>query len=100
MAILSPILFGDRLQCLVSPVSVAQSMAIRAQGNQILFTVVAQMAPRLDVMDLQVGSTPTALASPTIPPQDLLSQRPIGLGREAFSALLGNSSIHGVALAL
>src|SRR6516225_8332837 len=55
------------------------------------------MAPCLNVIDLQVGSTPTALASPTITPQDLLSQRPIRLGRKSFSALLGNSSIHGVA---
>ena len=72
-------------------------MAIRAESDQILFAVVAQMAPRLNVMDLQVGSTPTALALPTITPQDLLSQRPIVLERESFSALLGNSSIHGVA---
>jgi hypothetical protein len=49
-------------------------MAIRAESNQILFAVVTQMAPRLNVMDLQVGSTPATLASPTITPQDLLSQ--------------------------
>ena len=74
-------------------------MAIRAQGNQILFAVVAQMAPCLDVMGLQVGLTSAPLASPPIPPQDLLSQRPIGAGREAFSALLGKSTIHGTASA-
>jgi hypothetical protein len=79
------------------PFSVYQSVAIRAQSNQILFAVVSQMAPCLDVMDLQVGSTPTGLASPTITPQDLLSQRPIVLGSEAFSALLGKSTIHAVA---
>jgi hypothetical protein len=72
-------------------------MAIRAESDQILFAVVAQMAPRLNVMDLQVGSAPTALASPTITPQDLLSQRPVGIGRELFSALPGKSPIHGVA---
>ena len=69
------------------------------RSNQILFAVVTQMAPRLDVMDLQVGSTPTALASPTITPQDLLSQRPIGLGRKTFSASLRKSTIHGTASA-
>jgi len=90
-----PCSIDDRLQSVAF--SVYQSMAIHAQGNQILFAVVAQMASRLDVVDLQVRPTPTALASPSISPQDLLSQRPIGLGREAFSALLGNSSIHGVA---
>jgi len=72
-------------------------MAIRAQSDQILFAVVAQMATRLDVMYLQVRPTPTALASPPItPPQDLLSQRR-GLGRELVSALPGKSPIHGVA---
>jgi hypothetical protein len=74
-------------------------MTIRAQGNQILFPVVAQMASCLDVMDLQVRPTSTALASPAITPQDFLSQRPIGLGRKAFSALLGKSTIHGTASA-
>jgi hypothetical protein len=72
-------------------------MAIRAQSDQILFAVVAQMAPRFDVMYLQVTPTPTALASPPITPQDLLSQQPVGLGRELFSALPGKSPIHGVA---
>jgi hypothetical protein len=76
---------------------VYQSMAIRAQSDQILFSVVAQMAPRLDVMYLQVRPTSAPLASPSITPQDLMSQRPIRLGRKAFSASLGKSSIHGVA---
>jgi hypothetical protein len=49
-------------------------MAIRAQSDQILSSVVAQMAPCLDVMYLQVRPTSTALASPTITPQDLLAQ--------------------------
>ena len=74
-------------------------MAIRAESDQILFAVVAQMAPRLNVMDLQVGSTPTALASPPIAPQDLLSQRPIEVGRDSFSALFGKRTIHGIVLA-
>jgi hypothetical protein len=49
-------------------------MAIRAQGNQILFAVVAQMASCLNVVDLQVRPSSTALASPTITPQDLSLQ--------------------------
>jgi hypothetical protein len=48
-------------------------MAIRAQGNQILFAVVTQMASCLDVVDLQVRPSSTALASPAITAQDLLS---------------------------
>ena len=40
-------------------------MAIDAECDQIMFTVVTQVAPRLDVMYLQVRPTPTALASPT-----------------------------------
>jgi hypothetical protein len=38
-------------------------MAIRAQSNQILFAVVAQMAPRLNVMDLQVDSRSVGIAN-------------------------------------
>jgi len=38
-------------------------MAIRAQSNQILFAVGAQMAPRLNVMDLQVDSRSVAIAN-------------------------------------
>jgi len=72
-------------------------MAIRAQGNQILFAVVAQMASCLDVVDLQVRPSSAALASPTIAPQDLSSQRLIMSGRQAFSAALGKSTIHGTA---
>jgi hypothetical protein len=56
-------------------------MAIRAQGNQILFAVVAQMASCFDVVDLQVRPSSTPLASPTITPQDFSSQRLIVCGR-------------------
>ena len=68
-------------------------MAIRAQGNRILFAVVAQMAPCLDVMDLQVRLTSSTLASPPVAPQDLLSERPIGLVRKAFPAVPGRARL-------
>jgi hypothetical protein len=38
-------------------------MAIRAQSDQILFAVVARIAPRLDVMDLQVDSRSVGIAN-------------------------------------
>jgi hypothetical protein len=73
-------------------------MAIRAQSNQIRFAIIAKVASGVDVMDLQVRSTSAVLASPPVAPQDFLSQRPIGLGREALSAALGKSTIHGSTL--
>ena len=41
-------------------------MAQCAESNQILGSVIAQSAPRLDVMDLEILHTPTRLAPPAI----------------------------------
>ena len=56
----------------ISASSVNESMTIGAQGDEILFTVIAQVTPCLDVMDLQVSASSTALAPPSITPQDFL----------------------------
>jgi hypothetical protein len=37
-----------------------------AEGDQILGSVIAQSAPRLNVMDLKILHTPTRLAAPAI----------------------------------
>ena len=66
-------------------------MVVCTHSNQILFGVVAQMAPRLDVMDLQVGSVPQLWHRQPLLPQDLLLQRPIGLGRRRFELRLANN---------
>ena len=55
-----------------------KSMARCAQGDQIVLGVVSEMAPRVDVVDLEFAGTPATLATPTIPPQDLLAQVFVG----------------------
>jgi hypothetical protein len=42
------------------------SMARRAEGDQILSSVIAQSAPRPNVVDLKILHPPTPLASPAI----------------------------------
>ena len=71
------------------------SVAIGAQSNQILFGVIAKVAPCLDVMDLQVLTFSTGLAAPSVTPQDLLVQLVIRLGSKAFASSLREHSIHG-----
>jgi len=48
-------------------VLVLSTMAVDAQGDEVLRGVVSQHATKLTVMDLQVSSRPAQLASPSIP---------------------------------
>ncbi len=54
-----------------------------AEGDEVLFGIVAQSPPRLDVVDLEVGTTPAGLAAPAIPLQYLLAKSMVGLGVQA-----------------
>ena len=45
-------------------------MARCAEGDQILGSVIAQSAPRLNVMDLKIFHSPARLATPAISLQD------------------------------
>jgi hypothetical protein len=47
-------------------------MARCAEGDQILGSVIAQSAPRLNVVDLKIFHAPTPLASPSISLQDFM----------------------------
>ena len=49
-------------------------MARRAEGDQILGSVIAQSAPRLNVMDLKILHSPARLATPSISLQDLSAE--------------------------
>jgi hypothetical protein len=55
-------------------VLIDDNSTVPAQSNHILFAVVAEMAPRFDVMDLQLRRTSAVLASPPITLQDLPSE--------------------------
>jgi hypothetical protein len=54
-----------------------------AEGDEVLFGIVAESAPRADVMDLEVGRAAAGLAAPGVPLQHLLAQLTIGLRVEA-----------------
>ncbi len=55
----------------------------RAEGYEVWLGVVAEPAPRADVVDLEVGTTPAGLAAPAIALQHLLAKSTVGLGVEA-----------------
>ena len=49
-------------------------MARRAKGNQIVGRVIAQSAPRLNVMDLKILHPTASLATPAVSLQDFAAQ--------------------------
>ena len=49
-------------------------MARRAEGDQILGSVIAQSAPRLNVMDLKILHASAPLTTPTISLQDFATE--------------------------
>jgi len=54
-----------------------------AEGDEVLFGIVAQSAALIDVVDLEVGRTAAGLAAPAIALQHLLAKSTVGLGVEA-----------------
>jgi hypothetical protein len=49
-------------------------MAPRAEGDQILGSVIALSAPRLNVMDLKIFHPPARLTTPSISLQDFTAE--------------------------
>jgi hypothetical protein len=69
-------------------------MAYTAKGDEIFFHVASQKASRLNVMDLKIFGTSASLASPTITPEHLLAEAPIGIPVQAKSGLPGHGPSH------
>ena len=61
------------------PLSVSFLMARRAEGDQILGSVIAQSASRLNVMDLETLRSSAALATPAVSLQDFVAEVAIPL---------------------
>ncbi len=59
--------------------SVGVLVALDAKGYEILSRIIAQSAPRLNVMDLKIFHSPTPLASPAISLQDFPAELSIGV---------------------
>ena len=58
-------------------------MTAGAEGDEVLLGIISESASWVDVVDLEVGTTPAVLAAPAIPLQHLLAQLTIGLWVEA-----------------
>jgi hypothetical protein len=60
--------------------TVQSFMTVSTQGDEVQIVVVALLAPRLLVVDMQISPGTTNLASPVIAPQYLFSQLTVELG--------------------
>ena len=65
------------------------------KSYQILGRVMAEAAPRLNVMDLKVSDLAARLATPTVPLEDFMAELTIGLRLELQAWLFGSNSIQG-----
>jgi hypothetical protein len=75
------------------PVSVL--VAPDTKSYEILSRIVAQAAPRLDVMDLKAFNTPAILAAPAVSLQNFTAELAISLSLEAQAWLFGSNSSQG-----
>ena len=57
--------------------SVSVLVAPDTKSYEILRRIIAQAAPRLNVMDLQTLDAPAGLAAPAVPLQDLAAELPL-----------------------
>jgi hypothetical protein len=62
---------------------------------QILGPVIAEAAPRLEVMDLKAFDLPARLATPTVPLEDFMAELAISLRLELQARPFGSNSIQG-----
>jgi hypothetical protein len=69
-------------------------VATGAQGNQVRVVIVALLAAKLLVVDLQVLSGTTDLASPAVATQYLFSEVFVELGIKLQARSLGSNPIH------
>jgi len=63
-----------------APSRVNRLVAVGAQGNEIAIRIVAQLAPPLDVMNLESGGRATSPTAPAISLQYLSAQGVVSLG--------------------
>jgi len=66
-----------------------------AKSYQILGRVIAEAAPRLNVMDLKVSELAARLATPTVPLEDFMTELAASLGLELQAWPFGSNSSQG-----
>jgi hypothetical protein len=69
-------------------------MACSAQNNQVLFGILAAVAPKIFVVNFQVGSAATTLALPAISAQYLLSELFVRFGVKPHARALRSNPVH------
>src|ERR1700682_194809 len=69
-------------------------MASGAQGNQVLFGIIAALAAKFLMVNFKIRPGPTALASPAVPAQHLFPESFVQLGIESQAGLFRENSIH------
>ena len=67
-----------------------------AEGNQILGSVIAQSAARLNVMDLKTLCSPAPLATPAISLQDFTAELPVNFRIKCQAGPSGTNSSQSV----
>jgi len=65
------------------------------KSNQILGRVMAEAAPRLNVVDLKAFDLPARLAAPAVALEDFMAELAIGLGLELQTRPFGSNSSQG-----
>ena len=71
-------------------------MARCAEGDQILGNVIAESAPRLNVMDLKILHAPARLATPAISLQDFAAELAISFRIKPQARPFGTDSSQSV----
>ena len=67
------------------------------KSYQILGRVIAEAAPRLEVMDLKAFDLPARLATPTVPLEDFAAELAVSLWLELQAWPFGSNSSQGTA---
>ena len=60
-------------------------MAVVAQGHQVDLRIVSELAPRADVVNLEIAPSATELTAPSVALEDLPTQPSIGFRVESQS---------------
>jgi hypothetical protein len=93
----SPWLFRPRATCVSRNISKSVSILVAADAKsyEILSRIIAQAAPRVNVMDLKALNTPAILAAPAVPLQNLTAELAISLRLEFQAWLFCSNSSQG-----
>jgi len=75
-------------------ITVQRFVAVGAHGDEVQFVVVALLAPQFFVVDMEISSGPTELASPTIAAENLFSELIVRFGIKSQARPLRSNAVH------